>query len=159
MSTLGLIIAIILFLAGLAGTILPVLPGAPLILIGMVVYGLFAGFEHLPLYFFIGQALAVVLTFVVDYLSNAWGVRRFGGSKAAVWGGGLGLLCGAFILPPAGIVLGPFLGAFLAELIASGKSAHALRVGMGSFLGFIGGTAVKLGIEIAMIVWFFTAIH
>ncbi|MEW6181916.1 MAG: DUF456 domain-containing protein [Bacillota bacterium] len=159
MSTIGLIGAVILFLAGLAGTILPVLPGAPLILAGMVVYGLFAGFNHLPSYFFVGQALAVVLTFLVDYLSNAWGIKRFGGSKAAIWGGGLGLLCGAFILPPAGIVLGPFFGAFLAELIASGRSGRALRVGMGSLLGFIGGTAVKLGIEIAMIVWFFRAIY
>lgn len=159
MSTLGLILAVILFLAGLAGTILPVLPGAPLIFAGMVVYGLLAGFKHLSVYFFIGQALLVALTIIVDYLANAWGVSRFGGSKAAIWGSALGLLAGAFILPPAGIVLGPFLGAFLAELVASRRSAQALRAGIGSLLGFLGGTAAKLGIEIAMIIWFFAAIY
>jgi hypothetical protein len=158
MVTLGLVLAVIFFLAGLVGTVLPVLPGAPLILAGMAVYGLITGFEHLPLYFFLGQGLLATLTFVVDYLANAWGVTRFGGSKAAIWGGVLGLLAGAFVFPPLGLVLGPFAGAFLAELAASRRSFHAFRVGVGSLVGFLGGTAVKLGIEIVMIIWFFTAI-
>ncbi len=158
MITLGLALAIVLFLAGLVGTVLPVLPGAPLVLAGMVVYGLFTGFEHLPLYFFIGQGLLAAFTFVVDYLANAWGVTRFGGSKAAIWGGVLGLLFGAFVFPPLGLLVGPFAGAFLAELAASRRSFHAFRVGAGSLVGFLGGTAVKLGIEMVMIIWFFTAV-
>lgn len=158
MFTLGLGISILFFLAGLLGTVLPVLPGAPLILAGMVVHGFFTGFEHLPLYFFLGQGLLAVFTLLVDYLANAWGIARFGGSKAAIWGGALGLLLGAFVLPPLGLVIGPFAGAFLAELAASRRSVHAFRVGVGSLVGFLGGTAVKLGIEIVMIVWFFTAV-
>ncbi|MEW6573541.1 MAG: DUF456 family protein [Bacillota bacterium] len=157
MATIGLVLAVILFLAGLAGTILPVLPGAPLILIGMLVYGLLAGFENLSIYFFIGQAAAVCLTFAVDYLANAWGVARYGGSKAAIWGGAVGLLVGAFF-GPVGIILGPFLGAFSGELLSSRRSAHAVRVGIGSLLGFLGGTLVKIGIETAMIIWFFLTV-
>ncbi|MEW6446715.1 MAG: DUF456 domain-containing protein [Bacillota bacterium] len=157
MATVGLVLAVIFFLAGLAGTILPVLPGSPLILIGMVVYGLFTGFQNLSIYFFLGQAAAVCLTFIVDYLANAWGVARYGGSKTAIWGGALGLLVGAF-LGPVGIILGPFLGAFLGELLASGRSAHSVRVGIGSLLGFLGGTLIKIGIETAMIIWFFATV-
>lgn len=157
MATIGLVLAVIFFLAGLAGTILPVLPGAPLVLIGMVVYGLFSGFENLTIYFFLGQTAAVCLTFVVDYLANAWGVARYGGSKAAVWGGALGLLAGAFF-GPVGIILGPFLGAFFGELLASRRSAHAVHVGIGSLLGFLGGTLIKIAIETAMIIWFFLTV-
>mgnify|MGYP000188669201 CR=1 FL=1 len=158
MPTVGLIIAIIFFLAGLAGTVLPVLPGAPLILAGMVVYGLFAGFADLSVFFFLGQAAATALTFLVDYIANAWGVSRYGGSKVALWGSALGLLFGAFILGPIGIILGPFTGAFIGELLASRRVIHAVRVGIGSLVGFFGGTLVKLAIETAMIIWFFSVI-
>lgn len=157
MATIGLVLAVIFFLAGLAGTILPVLPGAPLILIGMMVYGLFTGFENLTICFLLGQAAAVCLTFVVDYLANAWGVARYGGSRAAIWGGALGLLTGVFF-GPAGIILGPFLGAFVGELFASRRYAHAVRAGIGSMLGTIGGTLIKIGIETAMIIWFFLTV-
>lgn len=160
MFNMGLILAVIFFLVGLAGTILPVLPGAPLILIGMVVYGLFAGFEHLSPYFFIGQSIATALTLVVDYAAGIWGVSRYGGSKAAVWGGAIGLLIGPFIfLGPLGIILGPFLGAFLGEMLVSQKTVQALRVGFGSLLGLIGSTLIKLFIEIVMIIWFFRTIY
>ncbi|MGQ9512742.1 DUF456 domain-containing protein [Thermodesulfitimonas sp.] len=157
MSTVGLVVAVIFFLAGLAGTILPILPGAPLILAGMVIYGLFTGFVKLNLLFFVGQALLVALTFAVDYLASAWGVARHGGSKLAIWGSAIGLLIGAFFAP-AGIILGPFAGAFLGELVASRRSVHSLRVGVGSLIGFFGGTLVKLAIEIGMVIWFFAAI-
>jgi len=157
MPTVGLVLAVIFFLAGLAGTILPVLPGAPLILAGMAVYGLFAGFENLTICFFLGQTAAVGLTFLVDYLANAWGVSRYGGSRTAIWGGVLGLLAGLFF-GPAGIILGPFLGAFAGEFFASRRYRHAVRVGIGSLLGFLGGTLIKLGIETAMITWFFLTV-
>lgn len=157
MSTIGLVIAVGLFLAGLAGTILPVLPGAPLILAGMIIYGLFTGFAKLNLFFFAGQALLVALTFIVDYLANRWGITRYGGSRLAVWGGAVGLLAGAFF-GLAGIILGPFVGAFLGELLASGRSFHSLRVGFGSLVGFFGGTLVKILLEIGMVTWFFVTI-
>jgi len=157
MSTVGLVIALLFFLAGLAGTILPVLPGAPLILAGMVIYGLFTGFAKLDLLFFAGQTCLTVLTFAVDYFANAWGITRYGGSKLAVWGGAVGLLAGVF-LGPQGLILGPFFGAFLGELLTSRRSLHALRVGAGSLIGFLSGTLVKLALEIGMVIWFFAVI-
>jgi len=158
MSIIGLVLAIILFLAGLAGTVLPVLPGAPLILLGMVVYGLFTGFAQLTWGFFVWLAVAVALTFFIDYLAGVWGVRRYGGSRAALWGSVIGLLAGALLLGPAGIILGPFLGAFLGEFLVRKDFAQALRTGVGSLVGLLGGTVLKLVIELVMIVWFFLVI-
>lgn len=153
-----LILAVILFVAGLAGTVLPVLPGAPLILLGMIVYGLLTGFAHLTWSFFAGQAAAVGLTFLVDYLAGVWGVRRYGGSKAAFWGSLAGLLLGVPLFGPAGVILGPFLGAFLGELLAGRSPSRALHVGVGSLVGLLGGTVLKLAVELAMIAWFFVVI-
>ncbi|MFZ5634144.1 MAG: DUF456 domain-containing protein [Bacillota bacterium] len=158
MDVLGLIIAVLFFAAGLAGTVLPALPGAPLIWLGMLIYGLIAGFEKLTPGFFVGQALAVALVFFVDYAANIWGVRRYGGSGAAIWGSLAGLLLGVILLGPLGIVFGPFIGAVAGELIVQKPLASAVRSGLGSILGMIGGMAFKLIIEAAMIIWFFVAI-
>lgn len=158
MDVLGLIIAVLFFIAGLAGTFLPVLPGAPLIWLGMLIYGLIAGFEKLTLGFFVGQALAVALIFFIDYAANIWGVRRYGGSGAAIWGSLAGLLLGVILLGPLGIVFGPFIGAVAGELATQKPLASAVRSGMGSIIGMIGGMAFKLIIEAGMIIWFFAAI-
>lgn len=158
METIGLILAVLLFLAGMATIVFPVLPGHLLIVAGMLVYGLFAGFEGLTAGFFAGQAAAVVLAFLVDYAANVWSVRRYGGSRAALWGSLAGTLAGVFLLGPLGIILGPFLGAFGGELLAGGKPGQALRVGIGTLVGFLGSTVMKLAIGAAMVIWFFIVI-
>lgn len=158
MSILGMIIAILFFAAGVAGTVLPALPGAPLIFLGMVIYGLFTGFYNLALWFFILQAAAVALVFFIDFAANAWGVHRYGGSRAAMWGGIAGLVLGILLLGPLGIILGPFLGAVAGELIDKKPLDRAVRVGFGTLLGLAGGTVLKLVVEAGMIIWFFTAV-
>jgi len=158
MHVIGLILAIILFVIGLAGTILPVLPGAPIIFLGMIVYGIFTGFSSLTWGFFIWQALFTVLTFAIDYIASMWGTRRYGGSKTALWGSAIGMIIAIPLLGPAGIILGPFLGAFLGELLVSRTPEQALRTGVGSLIGLIGGSVMKLAIEITMIIWFLVII-
>lgn len=158
MATLALLVALLFFVAGLAGILLPVLPGVILIWVGMLVYGLMTGFETLSLIFFIGQAAAVALTAFVDYAASVWGVRRFGGSRIAVWGSIVGIVLGIVLLGPLGIIFGPFIGAFAAELLARGSAHQALRVGVGTLIGFLGSTITKLLIAGAMILWFFMTI-
>ncbi len=153
LEIIALIIASIFFLAGLAGTLLPGMPGPPLIWVGMFVYGLIAGFENLEAFFLIAQAGLVLLVMGVDYLFSALGSRVFGGSKASLWGAALGLLVGLFFFP-YGIFLGPFLGAAVAELLIKHKSEQAFRSGIGATLGFWGALPVKLTIEAVMIAWF-----
>ena len=158
MSTLGLIIACVFFVTGLAGTVLPVLPGAPLIWVGMLIYGLFTGFQHLSWLFYVIQALAVLLTFFLDYAAGAWAVSRYGGSRFAVWGTIIGTVIGIIFFGPLGIIFGPLVGAVGGELIARRAPLMALKVGLGTLVGLIGGTILKLIVEMGMIVWFFMVI-
>ncbi len=153
-----MIVAVLFFAAGLVGTFLPVLPGAPLIWLGMLAYGLIAGFEKLSAGFFIGQALAVALVYFIDYAANVWGVRKYGGSRAAIWGSLAGLLAGLLLLGPVGIVFGPFAGAVAGDLVAQKPLSAAVRSGVGTIIGMIGALAFKLAVEAGMIIWFFVAV-
>lgn len=158
MTALGIIIACLFFAAGIAGTLLPALPGAPIIWAGMLVYGLVTKFNDLSTIFFIGQALAVAIIFVIDYAAGAWGVRRYGGSRYAVIGSLAGILLGIVLMGPAGLIFGPFVGAVGGELINKKPFDQAIRSGVGTLLGLAGGMVLKVGVEICMIIWFFVAI-
>lgn len=141
-----LIVAVVLILAGIAGSVLPVLPGPPLAYAGLF-FMHFSG----PGYK-ISTALLVVLGILVlgitvlDYALPAMGTQRFGGTKYGSWGSTVGLVVGVFTswLGPWGILLGPFLGALIGELIYGQTTWAALKSAMGSFLGFLGGTFMKL---------------
>ncbi|AFV01749.1 hypothetical protein UNSWDHB_2845 [Dehalobacter sp. UNSWDHB] len=159
MDMIALIIAVVLFIAGIVGTVLPVLPGVILIYAGMLAYGFMTGFATLNAYFFILQALVVILLFFVDYFASAIGTKRFGGSKQAAWGAVIGTILGLIVLGPLGIILGPFLGAIAAELIRGTELKKTIQIGLGTLLGVLGGTAVKIGAEIIMIVYFFVRIY
>lgn len=155
MHILGLVITVIFFIVGLLGTFLPALPGPLIIWAGMFIYGLFVGFENLTLGFYLAQALAVGVLFLIDYISVAIGTKRYGGSKYSIFGAVVGLVVGLIILGPLGIIIGPFLGAVLVELISGRPLENAFITGSGTLLGFFGGTVIKIIMEIAMIAWFF----
>lgn len=152
-EVIAVIIAFLFFLAGLFGTLFPGMPGPPLVWTGMLVYGLISGFEDLGAFFLIVQAALALLVMGVDYLFSALGSKVFGGSRAGLWGAAIGLLIGLFFFP-YGLLLGPFLGAAVAELLIRSKSDQAFRSGIGATLGFWGALPIKLGLEAVMITWF-----
>lgn len=158
MENIALILAVILFCIGLLGSILPILPGPILIFAGMVLYGLMTGFETLGTYFFLLQAMVVFLIFSIDYVASAAGTRRSGGSKQAAWGAIAGTIVGVIFLGPLGIVIGPFLGAVIAELLRGIAFTQAIRIGFGTLIGILGGTVLKIFIGVLMIVYFFMQI-
>lgn len=158
MEIFALILAILFFLAGLAGIVLPVLPGTPLIFAGMIVYGIMTGFETLDFTFFLLQGIVMSLAFVTDYFATAIGTKKFGGGKMASLGAIIGLIIGAITLGPLGIILGAFLGAVAAELIGGKNAEQAFKTGIGALVGFLGSTIIKLMISIVMIIWFFIRI-
>ena len=86
----------------------------------------------------------------LDYIVPLWGTKKLGGTKAGIWGAGIGVVAGIFIFPPIGLIIGPFLGAVIGELINGATGNNALKAGLGSFLGFIAGTLMKLTISIIM---------
>lgn len=158
METIALIIAIIFFLIGILGTLLPALPGVVLVFTGMVVYGFMTKFVTLGVWFFLMQLLVMVLVFIVDFFASAVSSNKYGGSKQAAFGAVLGSIFGIVVMGPLGIILGPFIGSVAAEILLGRDLKHAIRVGFGSLVGVLGGTVFKLAAEILMITYFFMTI-
>lgn len=143
MSTFLIVLAFILIQVGIAGSFVPVLPGPPLAWVGILVAS-FSSFIDISIRFLIITALITIALTIFDYILPSLNVRKKGGSKvgekAAFWGGIIGIFFG-----PWGIILFPFLGAFLGELILNGsKVNHALNIAFYAFMGFILSTGLKL---------------
>ena len=152
---IGWIVVIASFIVAYIGTFYPIIPSVVFMIIGYIVYGLFFSFTELTWLFWVIQLLFVVLLFGADMAANAFGVKKFGGTKAGVWGSTIGLLFGPFIIPVAGILIGPFLGAVLAELIVTREGVkQAIKSGIGSLIGFLTSSVVKIIILTVMLVVF-----
>lgn len=149
------ILAALLVIAGFAGVVLPVLPGAPLVFAGLVVAAWAENFQYVGVWTLVVIGVLMGLTYVVDAIAGVLGVKRVGASKWAVWGSVVGGLVGLFF-GFAGILLGPFAGAVAGELIArrslgQDSLAQAGRAGLGAWIGFIVGTLGKLAILFTMV--------
>ena len=159
MDIVAWIIIIALFIIAFVGLVYPIIPSVLFIVGGFIVYGLFYSFSELSWWFWVIQILFVVLLFTADTLANLVGVKKFGGSKAGMWGSTIGLLIGPFVIPFAGILIGPFLGAVLAELLVTKSSMEAsLKAGVGSLVGFLTSVVTKGIIQAVMILVFVIAI-
>lgn len=156
MTILLWVLAVLLVAAGLAGTILPGLPGAPLVLAGLVLAAAADGFVHTGWPTWVVLGLLGVASVGVDLLASALGAKRFGASPRALVGAALGALVGLFFGLP-GLVLGPFVGAVLGEYSARRNLAQAGRAGVGTFLGLLFGAAAKAALALAMVAIFAAA--
>ena len=146
------IVVIAIFLIGLAGTILPALPGNILIFAGALVYGIFTEFEEITLWVLATLAGISIGAQVLDYVAEAYGAKRFGATKYGIWGAIIGGIIGLITLNIGGLVLGLFFGAVIPEILLGGRSPKgALRIGWGSLLGFLGGTLMKFILGLVMI--------
>ncbi|MBB4825728.1 uncharacterized protein YqgC (DUF456 family) [Sporosarcina luteola] len=155
MEWIGWIVAILFFLVAFAGLIYPIIPSVVFVIGGFLLYGWIVSFEGLNWLFWLIQILFVILLFSADTLANLVGVKKFGGSKAGMWGSTIGLLIGPFIIPVAGILLGPFIGAVIAELVVSRSGLkQSILTGIGSLVGFLTSVLAKGGIMIVMIAIF-----
>ncbi|SEG38381.1 DUF456 domain-containing protein [Paenibacillus sp. UNC499MF] len=155
MAILGWILIILLFAVGMLGAVFPILPGALAIFGAFFVYGFFFSFEPFGFWFWLIQSAVVIAITIADYLVSAFGVKKFGGSKASVWGSTIGLLVGPFVIPAFGLILGPFIGAVLGELFHGSNLKHSAQVGVGSVLGFFSSVVVKVVLQLLMIILFF----
>lgn len=149
----------VLFIAAFVGLVYPIIPSVLFIAAGFILYGIFFSFEPFGFLFWAIQIVLITALFVADYLANLVGVKKFGGSKAGVWGSTIGLLVGPFVIPVAGIIIGPFIGAVFAELLFQKKSiSEAIRIGFGSLVGFFSGAVTKGFIQAIMIGYFLVVV-
>lgn len=152
-------IIILLFVVAFAGLFVPVIPSVLFLIGGFLLYGVFFTFEHFNWLFWTVQVLFVILLFGADYAANMIGVKKYGGSRAGVWGSTIGLLAGPFVIPVAGILIGPFIGAIVAELIVHRKNLNdAVKIGFGSVVGFISSIVTKGIIQAIMLIYFYIVI-
>ncbi len=144
------------FLAGLLGSVVPSIPGPPLVFLGALLYSLFHGFIPVGWLTLLVLAVIAALSQVLDYLASAYGAKKFGGSKWGIWGSILGGLLGVLFFSIPGMIIGLFGGAFLLEWWKGEKELPAaLKVGGGSLLGFVGGTLMKVVVSLLMVGIFF----
>jgi uncharacterized protein YqgC (DUF456 family) len=144
------ILAAVLVVAGVAGVVFPALPGLPLVFAGLVVAAWAEGFTYVATWTIVILAVLTAGGLAVDFAASALGAKRVGASRQAVIGATLGALVGLFF-GIAGILLGPFFGAVIGELLVRRDLLGAGRAGFGTWLGIALGAAAKLAIALSMI--------
>jgi uncharacterized protein len=157
MDTFLLILGIISMLAGIAGSFLPILPGPPLSYLG-IIFLHFTSFASFSTNFLIIYGVATLVIFIADLIMPAGAAKVFGASKSGTWGATLGVVAGIFLLPPLGLIIFPFVGALVGELLVGKRMQLALKAAWGSFLGFILGIVIKLVLCLIMAFYFFRAL-
>lgn len=142
--------ALLVVLIGCAGVIVPVLPGVPLVFVGLWWAAWIDDYARVGQWSLLVLGALTLLAVVTDFLASALGAKRVGASAQAIWGAVLGSLVGLFFGLP-GLLLGPFIGAVTGEMIARGGIDQAARVGVATWLGLLLGTLLKLAITLTML--------
>ncbi|HDJ34236.1 MAG TPA: DUF456 domain-containing protein [Bacteroidetes bacterium] len=152
-----LTLAIALMIIGLLGCVLPVLPGPPLSYAGLLLAH-FTRWADFSTRFLVIMAMVAVVVTVLDYIVPIWGTKRFGGTKAGMWGATIGMVVGIFFFPPIGLILGPLIGAIAGEAMRGADSRQSIVAGLGSLMGFFLGIGLKLAASLAMTYYFVKAL-
>lgn len=143
METLLIIIAIVCGIIGLAGSILPALPGPPVSFAGLILLLFCDGADISTSSLWISGIFLAIVS-ILDYIAPIWFTNLSGGSKQATRGSMIGMVAGLFVFPPWGLILGPFVGAFIGEMVASATTQKAFKVAIMSFIGFVLTTGMKI---------------
>ena len=124
-----IVLGVLLILAGLVGCILPVLPGPPLAFLALIGVSIAGGWQIYDPWGLVIAAAAVALVTILDFVMPAWGAKRYGASKAGIWGSVAGMIIGIFVFPPFGIFVGAAVGALLGELMGGKQDREAIKAG------------------------------
>lgn len=156
LQTLLYVLAALMMLVGTAGVVLPVLPGLPLTFAGMLLAAWVGGFQQVGWITLTVLGVLTALSVVVDLLSTALGAQRVGASRLAILGSIIGTLAGLLFLP-IGILVGPFAGALIGEMLHGRELGQATKVGLATWMGLMLGVVLKVGLAFAMLAVFFVA--
>ena len=137
-----LVFGILFLIMGIIGCLVPILPGPPFSFLGLILLHL-TRFGHFTNSTLITLGIIAIVVTIMDYIVPIWGTKKLGGSKYGTRGATVGLIIG-FFFGPLGIITGPFLGAFIGEMIFKDDINYAFKAGFGSMLGFLMGIGLKL---------------
>ena len=143
----------VLMILGIMGSFLPVLPGVPLSWVGLLLLYLA---PSVPInYWVLGIAfILAAIIYALQLVIPAMGTKKYGGSKAGMWGATIGLVIGIFVPIPLGIIIGAFAGAFIGEIINKSDSKSALRAAYGSFIGLLASTFMEMVVAVGFLIFF-----
>jgi uncharacterized protein YqgC (DUF456 family) len=144
------VIGILLVLVGLIGLVVPVLPGAPLMFLGILAVAWADGFARIGATGLVVTGVLAALIFLADYVAGAVGAKAFGSSWWGLLGAFLGMIAG-FPLGLPGLIFGPIVGAIVLEYFKEPDFKRAGKVGLGTLVGFVLGTAVKYALAFLLI--------
>ncbi len=150
MAILLYALGVVSLIVGLAGVVLPAVPGSALLVLGAVLVAWAEDFTRISGWAVAACAALGLAIWAVDLVASLLGAKAFGASRWAVVGGAVGLLVGLFLGLP-GIVLGPAVGALAFEYARDSNFERALRAGVGTFVGFVLGTAAKVALAFALV--------
>lgn len=167
MELVVIIVSILLIISGFIGSIIPVIPGPPIAYLGLIVL-LFADEFRIQLatnnyFILISMGVVTILITALDFYLPVWGTKKFGGSSSGTRGSTYGLVIAVVLtILTSGmgillLILGPFLGAYFGEKYTGNSNEVALKSAVGSFLGFISGTFIKL-VLVTLVALYFTSL-
>lgn len=144
------VLAAVLIVGGLAGSVLPTLPGIPMVFGGIWLAAAVDDYRHLGLWWLLIIGAIATAGVVIDFIASTLGAKRVGASKRALWGASVGTIVGMFFGIP-GLLFGPFIGALVGELSSGTSVLRSAHVGIGTWIGLLLGTLVKLVLSFVMV--------
>ncbi len=157
MEVFAKILAIFVMLVGITGSFVPIVPGIPLVFLAILGYGWYEGFNVISVHYIAIMGALTLLSVLVDYIAGVWGAKRAGSSRLGMLGAGLGIVVGLFF-GPVGILVGPWLGAFVGEYLVLRDVSQAVNVATGTVIGIFAGMAFKVLLGIGMLISFVVVI-
>jgi uncharacterized protein YqgC (DUF456 family) len=145
------LLVVALVLVGLAGAVLPAIPGVPLVFAGLWLGAWIDGFQKVDSWWIWVFGVLTLVAMAVDLIATALGAKKVGASRQAIAGAVIGTFAGLFLGGFIGVLIGPFVGAVAGELLARGSVDRAMDVGIATWMGFLFGTLAKIALSLAMV--------
>jgi uncharacterized protein YqgC (DUF456 family) len=155
MEILLIVLGVLFMIIGIIGCFVPVLPGPPLAYVSLLLLQIGPEIPFSMKFMFIMAGVVAAVT-ILDYMTPAFGAKKWGGSRYGIIGALAGVAMGFFVFPPFGFIIFPFLGAMVGEVLNGADSNQAFKAAFGTLVGLLFGTMLKFSLTLVIAYYFFT---